>query len=218
MRYTTLFFDLDDTLYPPSSGVWDAIGVRIDQYMHERVGISMKDVPDLREQLFRTYGTTLRGLTLLYGIDAHDYLAYVHDIPLTSHLTPDSRLSPLLRRYMQRKVIFTNADRAHAQRVLRVLDLEGVFDQIIDILDVAPYCKPMPEAFALALEAVKITNPEECILLDDSPTNLRAARAAGFFTIRVGVNSPDGCCHAAVASLHDIPSILDPLLMTSGVA
>ena len=38
MPFTTLFFDLDDTLYPPSTGVWDAIGDRIDLYIQTRVG------------------------------------------------------------------------------------------------------------------------------------------------------------------------------------
>ena len=212
MPYTTLFFDLDDTLYPPSTGVWDAIGDRINLYMQTRVGVPENEVSELREHLYRTYGTTLRGLTLTRGIDPHDYLAFVHDLPLRQYLTPDPRVRPLLSRYSQRKVIFTNADQAHARRVLDVLELADCFDQIIDVLDVAPYCKPMPGAFEQALRLAGETDARSSVFIDDAPHNLKAAREAGFYTIRVGSGAPNGCCHASIASLLDLPTVLDPLL------
>jgi putative hydrolase of the HAD superfamily len=208
MSFSTIFFDLDDTLYPPSSGVWDAIGERINLYMCQRVGISPDEVTALREHLYHTYGTTLRGLTLTRGIDPRDYLAFVHDIPLQDYLTPDPSLPPLLKSIALRKVIFTNADRAHARRVLSILGVEDCFDQIIDVLDVAPYCKPMTEAFLQALELAGVSSPAEAIFIDDAPHNLRAARAMGFYTIRMGNSSADGCCHAVIQTLHDLPALL----------
>jgi fumarylacetoacetase len=39
MSIDTLMIDLDDTLYPPSTGVWGLIGERIDLFMQERVGL-----------------------------------------------------------------------------------------------------------------------------------------------------------------------------------
>ena len=48
MRFTTLFFDLDDTLYPSKTGLWPAIKDRMNQYMIERLGIPEPDVPFLR--------------------------------------------------------------------------------------------------------------------------------------------------------------------------
>ena len=212
MPYTTLFFDLDDTLYPPSTGVWDAIGDRINLYMQTRVGVPENEVSELREHLYRTYGTTLRGLTLTRGIDPHDYLAFVHDLPLRQYLTPDPRVRPLLSRYSQRKVIFTNADQAHARRVLDVLELADCFDQIIDVLDVAPYCKPMPGAFEQALRLAGETDARSSVFIDDAPHNLKAPRKACFYTIRVSSGPPNGCCHASIASLLDLPTVLDPLL------
>ena len=215
MPFSTLFFDLDDTLYPPSTGVWDAIGDRIDLYIQTRVGVPQDEVSTLREQLYRTYGTTLRGLTITRGIDAKDYLAFVHDIPLRDYLTPDPRVRPILARYSLRKVIFTNADQAHARRVLSVLDLADCFDQIIDVLDVSPYCKPMPGAFQQAIRLAGAESARACVLIDDAPHNLQGAREAGFYTIRVGQELANGCCHASVASLLDLPTVLDPLLAAS---
>ncbi len=214
MGYTTLFFDLDDTLYPPSSGVWDAIGMRINQFMHEKVGIPADQVAEMREQLYHTYGTTLRGLTITRGIDPHEYLAFVHDIPLADYLTPDPGIPALLAGIPLRKVIFTNADRAHAHRVLDILHLAGCFDQIIDVLDVAPYCKPMPGAFHRAVDLAGAISPFSSILVDDAAHNLRAAREIGFYTIRMGTGTPDGCCDAVAQTLYNLPAVLEELLST----
>jgi putative hydrolase of the HAD superfamily len=209
MPYSTLFFDLDETLYPARSGVWEAIARRIDLYMHVRLGIPTAEIPALREHLFKTYGTTLRGLCLTRHIDELDYLAFVHDIPLEDFLTPDPRVRAMLARYPQRKVVFTNADQHHARRVLAMLNLEDCFERIVDILDVSPYCKPMPEAFDLALKKANVPSAQESVFIDDTRSNLIAARRAGFFTIHVGSTTPNGS-HAAITSLLDLPSVLDP--------
>ena len=96
MTFTTLFFDLDDTLYAPSSGVWQAIMMRIEQYMHERLNIPTEEIPGLREDLFRKYGTTLRGLQILWHVDEREFVEYVHDVPVDRLLSPD----PALRKPM----------------------------------------------------------------------------------------------------------------------
>jgi pyrimidine 5'-nucleotidase len=212
MHLTTLFFDLDDTLYAQTSGVWTAIRQRIDLFMQERLRIPPADIPELREKLFRQYGTTLRGLQIVWHVDEHEFVDFVHDVPIDSMLEPDPALRSLLLSYPQRKYIFTNADRNHARRVLNRLQVTDCFDGIVDILDVSPHCKPMPEAFAIALQKAGVSDPRECMFLDDGLRNLAAARALGFYTIRVGSQEPDPACHASIAHLGELPQILDPLL------
>src|SRR5512138_2957376 len=97
VRFTTMFFDLDDTLYPPSSGLWPTLKMRINRYMVERLGIPEQDVPALRERYFRGYGTTLRGLQANHRVDMADYLAYVHDVRLTDYIHPDPVQQAVLR-------------------------------------------------------------------------------------------------------------------------
>lgn len=212
MTFTTLFIDLDDTIYPPEKGVWDAIGEKINKYMETRVGIDASEVPVLRENLYRTYGTTLRGLMLTRGIDPADYLEFVHDIPLREFLHPAPELRALLERYPLRKIILTNADRNHALRVLNILELNGIFEQIIDIMDMLPYCKPLPEAFQKALEKAGNLHAEECIYLDDNVANLRTAKELGFYTIHVYPERNCTDCHAHIPYLQHLPQVLDPLL------
>ncbi|MEI8131148.1 MAG: pyrimidine 5'-nucleotidase [Leptolinea sp.] len=209
-QFTTLFFDLDETLYESSSGIWLAIRQRIGLYLHERIHLDWDVIPTMREELFQTYGTTLRGLVTLYDIDPQEYLDFVHDIPIENFIIPDPDIKNILLSYPQRKLIFTNADINHAQRVTHALGIQNIFDQIIDIQDIHPLCKPMPEAFARALELAGAPDPRSCIMLDDSQSNLATAKAIGFTTIRVGSNQLSWDYDYCIPRIHDLPKVISP--------
>lgn len=206
-KYNTLLFDLDDTLYESASGVWQAIRDRIGLYMHERLALEWDVIPKLRANLFSTYGTTLRGLIILYDIDTQDYLDFVHNIPMRDYLKPDEDLRRILESYPQRKIIFTNADRGHANRVLDALDVKSHFERIIDIRDIEPHCKPMVEAFQYACGMADI-DPSKAIMLDDSQPNLAAARSIGMGTIRVGSKQLSWDYDECISNIHELPEVL----------
>jgi putative hydrolase of the HAD superfamily len=215
MSFSTLFIDLDETVYPTACGVWEAISERMEQYMHDRLNLNWEEIPELRKSLYQQYGTTLRGLQLTRHIDEREYVDFVHNVPLKQFLTPDPELREVLQSYTQRKVIFTNADRNHAQRVMEILQISDCFDDLIDIFDIAPYCKPMPESFQIALKHAGESDPRQCIFIDDSPHNLAGARALGFTTIQVGspkpgYRHPEAQAHAYIARLSDLPRVLHP--------
>jgi len=190
MRFTTLFFDLDDTLYPASTGLWHAIKDRMNLFMRERLCLLEEDIPVLREQYFKTYGTTLRGLQQHHAVDTADYLAYVHDLPLKDYLTPNPILRDVLASLPTRNLIFTNADVLHARRVLQVLELDDLFDTIVDVNAVAPYCKPMPESFAIAMDLADEPDPRKCVMIDDLPRTTRAALEVGMASLLYGSDIP----------------------------
>jgi putative hydrolase of the HAD superfamily len=209
MRFTTFFFDLDETLYPPNGGLWGEIRQRINTYLHERMGFPLEQIATLREKYFSEYGTTLRGLQANHTVDTDDYLAFVHDVPLQCYLHPDPELCEALAGIPARKFIFTNADANHAKRVLEAMGLQGLFDGIIDVHTIAPYCKPMPESFALALKAAGNPDPRACVLLDDQSRITRAARSLGMYTILVGKEAAYDDADAALLHLADLPGLLD---------
>ena len=195
MRYTTLFFDLDDTVYPNSTGLWDAIKQRMSMYMLEKLGLPKDQIPILRRQYFTTYGTTLRGLQKHHQVDADEYLAYVHDLPLEKYLTPSAEIRKMMLSLPQKKYIFTNADADHARRVLKRLQLSDCFESIIDLRAMQFACKPEAEAYKIALRIAGNPDPQQCVLLDDMPANLIGASQLGFTTVLVGsdgseVNDP----------------------------
>jgi pyrimidine 5'-nucleotidase len=209
VSYSTVFFDLDDTLYPASSGLWLAIKGRIRKYMHERLGIPAELVPDLSRQYYEQYGTALRGLQANYHVDMADYLAYVHDVPLASYIHPDPALRMVLQTVSGRKWIFTNADINHAKRVIRALGVEDCFNGIVDVVAIEPYCKPMPESFAIALKIAGETDPHRCVMIDDLPRTTRAAREQGLYALLYGVSEPHPDADSVFNDWSALPALLN---------
>jgi beta-phosphoglucomutase len=70
-----------------------------------------------------------------------------------------------------------------AQRVLRVLGLSNAFDFIATRDDVE-YGKPDPEIYFLLARELEV-QPEDCLVIEDSPTGVKAALAAGMNVVAV---------------------------------
>ncbi|KAK9144778.1 hypothetical protein Sjap_004681 [Stephania japonica] len=66
-----------------------------------------------------------------YEFDNDQFHAYVHGRLPYENLKPDPTLKNLLLSMPQRRIIFTNADKAHAAQVLKRLGLEDCFQGII---------------------------------------------------------------------------------------
>lgn len=131
-KYDCLLFDLDDTLYPLSSGLAAACGKNIRDYMVEKLGIEPSKIQELGNLLYKNYGTTMAGLRAIgYDFDYDEYHRFVHGRLPYENLKPDPVLRTLLLSLPYRKVIFTNADKDHAKKVLRILGLEDCFEGII---------------------------------------------------------------------------------------
>jgi len=192
IRY--LVFDLDNTLYPRSAGLMQVISQRISEYMELRVGIDPSLVEGLKAKYRRHYGTTTRGLCLHYDIDLKDYVSYVHHIQVENYLTPNERLVTVLSRLADfRKVIFTNASLEYAHRVLKALGIERHFDRIFDLCFMKFTSKPDPRPYHWMLEELK-TAGEECIMIDDSLSNLLPGKELGMLTVLLaaGKDPPEG--------------------------
>ena len=209
MRFTTIFFDLDDTLYPASSGLWPTLKERMNRYMIERMNIPEEQVPQLREHYFRIYGTTLRGLEANHEIDVKDYLAYVHDVCLTDYIHPDAVQRSVLASLPTRNLIFTNADASHARRVLQALQIEECFSEVVDVNRMEPFCKPSPQAFAIAMQAAAESDPSRCVMIDDLPHTTRAAKALGLFALLYGAASSGSEADAAFSDWRSLPGLLN---------
>lgn len=182
----TIFFDLDNTIYSRNTGLWEAISKRINLYITDILHIHKDEVPAIRQYCRDNYGTSLQGLKSLYQLDEAEFLSFVHDVDLSKILSDDGKLSELLTSIPQRKMIFTNSDTMHANRVLNFFGVRSYFDLIIDVLSLKPYVKPHPEAFEKALSLSGLTSPDGCIFIDDMIENVEQGRKMGFLSILVG--------------------------------
>ena len=179
----TWIFDLDNTLYPAGSGLFGQVEERILGYIERHLGLSREKAQELRRRYFKEHLTTLRGLILNDGIDAADFLDFVHDIDL-SVLAPDAALDRSLADLPGRKAIFTNASAAHAENVLARLGLARHFEFIFDIQ--AADFVPKPDiAIYRRLCLAHGIHPEKAALIDDMERNLVPAHDLGMTTILV---------------------------------
>ena len=204
MTYEVIFFDLDDTLYPSTSGLWDAIGDRITLYMTERLLIPPEEVVHRRDHYFHSFGTTLNGLRREYHVNPQDYMDFVHQLPLEQYLQADPALESMLSALPQRKHILTNSDTAHTLRVLDRLGVRQHFLTIIDIYALGFVNKPEPEAYRIALRLAGDPPSEACVLVEDSLRNIQPAHELGMTTVYVGRQPPNGNVDVALGRVTEM--------------
>ncbi|KAF3331584.1 Haloacid dehalogenase-like hydrolase [Carex littledalei] len=131
-KFDCLLFDLDDTLYPLSSGIAAECRKNIGEYMLEKLGIPPSKIDSLCTLLYKHYGTTMAGLRAIgYNFDNDDYHGFVHGRLPYDNIKPDPSLRHVLLSLPIRKMIFTNGDKAHAAKVLKRLGIEDCFEGII---------------------------------------------------------------------------------------
>ncbi len=204
-----LIFDLDETLYPRRSGLMQAVSVRIDRYMVERMGMSPAQVSALRREYWERFGTTSRGLQILHHIDVDDYMEFVHNVPLRHYIGPDASLEAMLAALPQRKVVFTNATAAHARAVLDVLGVTRHFEAIYDSYFVGNESKPAVAGYQRLLDALH-EPAERCLMIEDMGRNLRPARDLGMIGVLVDPRPGDDCtvAHYVIPAIHDLARVV----------
>jgi putative hydrolase of the HAD superfamily len=205
--FHTIFFDLDNTLYPADSGLWDAIGLRIESYLHEIMKMDGEEISKFRKSCLEKYGSTYQGLKKLYQIDDEAYMNYVHQVNLSDYLIKEKKLVQLLQSLPQRKLVFTNSDANHASRVLKHLEIDEFFDFIIDVNKLEPYVKPQQECYRKAFELAGYSSADGCVFIDDFLVNVQGAEEAGFFGVLVN-HDPALNFHHQIADIYELPEVL----------
>lgn len=183
-------FDLDNTLYPASCSLFPQIDLRMKQFIAERLRLPLDEAHALQKKYYRDFGTTLRGLMLVNGLEPDAFLAYVHDID-HSVLLPDQALIAAVQALPGRRVIFTNGSERHAERVLERLGLGDAFEGIFDIKAAGFIPKPQPETYAAMLQRFAL-DPRSAAMFEDIHRNLKPAFDVGMTTVWV---REDGHCH-----------------------
>lgn len=199
----TWVFDLDNTLYPPESRLFDQIERHMTTYVMACLGVDDARASRLRGEYWREYGTTLAGLMARHGVDPDPFLAAVHDIDL-SKLAPAPELAAALDALPGRKIVYTNGSREHARRVTAALGLAGALDALYGIEDAGYLAKPHAEAFTRVFAADGL-DPRRAAMFEDDPRNLRAPHGFGMRTVLVGPGRGSeqvGAADLAEAHIH----------------
>ena len=210
MAFQFIIFDLDDTLYPRDSGLMQEIGRRIQAWLCDYLGLTWDEAVARRREYYTRYGTTMSGLMVEHRMDPHDYLAFVHDIPIERYLDPSPALAAMLDAIPLQKAIYTNATSEYGRRVLRALDLVDRFEQVIGIEEVGLRNKFDAAAYEQAL-ALLNARGHECIMVEDTVGNLQPAKKLGLTTVLVDEHGPmaQSGAPAVGPSKHEVDRIPD---------
>jgi putative hydrolase of the HAD superfamily len=201
-------FDLDDTLYPPSCGLFDQIDRRMGAFIGNLLGVDAEEARRVQKELFREHGTTLRGLMDRHGIDPAPFLDFVHGVD-ASVLERDAELDRALGLLPGRKLIFTNGTIRHAENVVERLGIGHHFEGVFDIEAAGYRPKPEPAVYRRLVDRHGI-EPTIAALFEDSARNLPPAAALGFTTVWV---RPDDMVAQAAPRPSGIHHETDDLVM-----
>jgi putative hydrolase of the HAD superfamily len=187
---TEWIFDLDNCLYPASTGLFALIDERMGAYIQRLLGVEASEAKRIQKAHFHAHGTTLAGLMKDHGVDPHHFLDDVHDIPL-DRVGANPKLAQGLGRLPGRKFVFTNGDAPYARRVLEAIGIHEHFEHLHDIH--AADLRPKPESHGYELLCARFAiDPTRACMVEDMAQNLRPAKALGMTTVWVDNGSERG--------------------------
>lgn len=184
LTVSTWVFDLDNTLYPPATRLFDQIDGRINVWVMQTLRIGRDEADRVRHAYWRKYGTTLAGLMAEHGLAPERYLEDVHDIDF-GVLTPDPDLRARIAALPGRRIVYTNGSAPYAERVLAARGLAGLFDAVYGVEHADYRPKPEAAAFARVFARDGLSDPSRAAMFEDDARNLAVPHALGMRTIHV---------------------------------
>ena len=176
-------FDLDNTLYSASSGIFNKIDERMTKFISYKIQVTKEEAYKIQKKLYYKYGTTLFGLIKSYNIDPFEFLEYVHNVRFKS-IKKSVKLKNLMDNLPGNKLIFTNGDEKWARKIIYALGIQDSIDEIFDIIKADFIPKPQVKTYQNFLKSLNI-NPEESVFFEDTERNLKYANSIGITTVHI---------------------------------
>ena len=187
---TTWIFDLDETLYPPSTPLFPQIERRMTGWIRDFLDIDEAEADRMRRGWWEKHGTSLAGLMADHGIDPAAFLEDVHDVDL-SGLRPDPALREAIAALPGRRIVHTNGTARYAARVIEARGLGGIWDAVHGIDEAGHVSKPGRAAYD-AVAALDGYDPDRAAMFEDTARNLAVPHALGTVTIHVAASRAEG--------------------------
>jgi putative hydrolase of the HAD superfamily len=179
----TWVFDLDNTLYPHHLNLWQQVDVRIRDYIARFLDVTHDEAFRVQKDLYKRYGTSMRGLMTEHGMQPDDFLDFVHQID-HSPLEPNAALGAALEKLNGRKLILTNGTRKHADAVMQRLAVHHHFEDVFDIIAAELEPKPQAQTYDRFLARHGV-DPAKAAMFEDLARNLEVPHALGMTTVLV---------------------------------
>jgi putative hydrolase of the HAD superfamily len=176
-------FDLDDTLHNASAHIFPVMNQAMTNYIMDTLAMDEAAAHDLRRHYWRVYGATLKGLMRHHQTDPQHFLKVTHQFDdLAERVIAVKRLRHLIKSLAGRKVVFTNAPRDYALRVLNLLGIADCFELVFSVESTKFHAKPSLRGFQLLLASLRV-KASDCVLLEDNAAALMTAKRLGMKTV-----------------------------------
>ena len=185
MSYAAVVFDMDGVIADSEPVYYDAINVVL-------APIGKRMTPELQRAVMghgvaETWDVLQRELGLDGPLDA---LVQAYDRELCRQLALVDETLPGVRELIaalrERRLPVALASSSWPGWIDALLvgtRLAGAFDALISAKEVA-HGKPAPDIYLLAAERLGVA-PERCVAIEDTPTGIAAAKAAGMLAVQV---------------------------------
>ena len=176
-------FDLDNTIYPPETMIFDQIDQRMKKYISRKLKISELEAFTIQKKFYKKYGTTLYGLMEHYKFNPEEFLDFVHKVKL-KNVKKSKKLYTNIEDLPGRKIIYTNGDEKYAKKILTALGIIFLFEDIYDIKKANYLPKPRMKPLKKLLENYDL-QPSNCVYFEDLEKNLKPAHKIGITTVHI---------------------------------
>ncbi|OGS90697.1 MAG: pyrimidine 5'-nucleotidase [Gallionellales bacterium GWA2_59_43] len=178
-------FDLDNTLHNATPHIFPHINRSMTAYLQEHLQLDEAAANALRVHYWQRYGATLSGLMRHHGTKPEHFLWHTHQFPeLERMVLREPRLRHVLQALPGRKVVFSNAPQHYAHAVLKLLRIDGLFDDVMAVEQTRYRPKPDLFGFMRLLRRHRL-KAAQCVMVEDSLENLMAAKRLGMRTVWV---------------------------------
>ena len=181
--------DMDDTLFEASAGMFAAIHRRMEDFIADRLDLPLDEAGRVQHKYWRDLGATYLGLERYEGIAPQEFFDATHRFDLAPFIhgrVLGARLRRAVAQLPGKRVVVTNGPACYADRVVRLLRLENVLDDVVSANDMNRLgrwrCKPDGLLFSEICARMGV-RPEHTALVEDSPANLKCAKRLGMQTV-----------------------------------
>lgn len=184
MQNKNLVFDLDATLYYAGDTIEKLCDAKVVEYFVKKMNLSFSQAEKLIADIRSRYAYDVEALESELPFSKAEFMDYVCDIDVSS-LAADKELDAVLRLLPQPKYILTDSISKHVSDTLRAIHV-GIdnFKGVFDARDMAYTFKYNPQSYRLFLQKYNL-NAKDCIMFEDSLTNLKTAKSLGFSTVLI---------------------------------
>ncbi len=186
-----IVWDLDNTLYRETPEFADMLDEATAVALVKDLGLKM-DIAEAKKIVKESYKKYRNGGEIFineYGIDPEKLFHAYHDRKPVDVIVPYENLLERLKRLPYEQYVFTSSSRSVAEKILKKIGLYEFFKgRFYSVEDFGVFKKnESAEVYKKFCEKIG-KNPEDCIFVDDSYSNLEFAKESGMTTVRIFYN------------------------------